>query len=464
VFALYKVLSAGRAEDEVKPNHRRGRVAFRGRSSPGSVRPRRGAQAPRRRLRAEVSARPRTRPSSTISAAGPADPSSTRTKSLELKADDDFDAVIFALGIDDFVRVCGDATSGPARSAFFKELPEWDSMRRRVRTTPTKVAQVWFEADAQTLGWTRAPGLTALGPPFDTWANMTHTLPSESAWRRAGGKGSPAAEKAKAAAEKAKAVAYLCGTLSDHEVRSVESSFPREDDEDRNVETVRRKLSLRIGAELEQVFPDLTPDQTEHALAKLIIDEMKASKDKWGKETAVLQRERDRRELAELLAATLARELGSVSEREVQVALDRLIEASLTSIGASYDGTADRQPDSEEVAKRIAADVTARLAESDWRKSALYELFGAPVQRTLTTCQANFVGSERYTLALPGSIRHRISPLDRAVVNMTIAGDWTACGLDAGCVEAAVMSGMLAVHAITGKEPGLDEIVGYHHP
>ena len=34
---------------------------------------------------------------------------------------------------------------------------------------------------------------------------------------------------------------------------------------------------------------------------------------------------------------------------------------------------------------------------------------------------------------------------------MTIAGDWTACGLDAGCVEAAVMSGMLAAHAISGK-------------
>ena len=47
---------------------------------------------------------------------------------------------------------------------------------------------------------------------------------------------------------------------------------------------------------------------------------------------------------------------------------------------------------------------------------------------------------------------------------MTIAGDWTACGLDVGCVEAAVMSGMLAAHAITGKEPALDSIIGYDHP
>jgi hypothetical protein len=31
-------------------------------------------------------------------------------------------------------------------------------------------------------------------------------------------------------------------------------------------------------------------------------------------------------------------------------------------------------------------------------------------------------------------------------------------------VEAAVMSGMLAAHAITGDEPKLENIVGYDHP
>jgi len=77
--------------------------------------------------------------------------------------------------------------------------------------------------------------------------------------------------------------------------------------------------------------------------------------------------------------------------------------------------------------------------------------------------QANFEGSDRYTLSEPGLIGHRVSPLDRSVENMTIAGDWTACGLDVGCVEAAVMSGMLASHAISGK-PDLTEIVGYDHP
>ena len=78
--------------------------------------------------------------------------------------------------------------------------------------------------------------------------------------------------------------------------------------------------------------------------------------------------------------------------------------------------------------------------------------------------QANTTGSERYVQSRPRTIAQRISPLDRTVENMTIAGDWTACGLDMGCIEAAVMSGMLAVHAITGDEPALESIVGYDHP
>ena len=78
--------------------------------------------------------------------------------------------------------------------------------------------------------------------------------------------------------------------------------------------------------------------------------------------------------------------------------------------------------------------------------------------------QANFEGSDRYTLSLPGSLSHRISPLDPSVANMAVAGDWTASGLDAGCVEGAVMSGMLAALAITNDQPEFETIVGYDHP
>jgi uncharacterized protein with NAD-binding domain and iron-sulfur cluster len=77
--------------------------------------------------------------------------------------------------------------------------------------------------------------------------------------------------------------------------------------------------------------------------------------------------------------------------------------------------------------------------------------------------RANVNPSDRHVLALPGSLRHRISPLDMTYDNMTIAGDWTDCGFNEGCVEAAVMSGRLAAHALTGA-PALEDIIGYDHP
>jgi len=76
---------------------------------------------------------------------------------------------------------------------------------------------------------------------------------------------------------------------------------------------------------------------------------------------------------------------------------------------------------------------------------------------------ANVNPSDRYVLSLPGTQKYRISPLDNTYGNLTIAGDWTACGLDTGCVESAVISGRLAAHAIS-RYPALTEIVGYDHP
>jgi uncharacterized protein with NAD-binding domain and iron-sulfur cluster len=76
---------------------------------------------------------------------------------------------------------------------------------------------------------------------------------------------------------------------------------------------------------------------------------------------------------------------------------------------------------------------------------------------------ANVNPTDRYVQSLPGSTGYRISPLDMTFDNLTVAGDWTATGLDSGCIESAVMSGQLAAHAISGK-PELRDIVGYDHP
>ena len=77
--------------------------------------------------------------------------------------------------------------------------------------------------------------------------------------------------------------------------------------------------------------------------------------------------------------------------------------------------------------------------------------------------RANVNPSDRYVIHPPGSWRYRISPLDMTYDNLSLTGDWTDSGFHSGCVEGAVMSGLLAAHAISGY-PLLEEIIGYDHP
>jgi uncharacterized protein with NAD-binding domain and iron-sulfur cluster len=62
--------------------------------------------------------------------------------------------------------------------------------------------------------------------------------------------------------------------------------------------------------------------------------------------------------------------------------------------------------------------------------------------------RANVEPSERYVLSVPGSSACRIPPDDTGFPNLYAVGDWTACRLDAGCVEAATISGILAANGI----------------
>jgi hypothetical protein len=62
--------------------------------------------------------------------------------------------------------------------------------------------------------------------------------------------------------------------------------------------------------------------------------------------------------------------------------------------------------------------------------------------------RANVDPSDRYVQSLPGSGRYRLAPGDTGFDNLVLAGDWTACGFDAGCLEAATRSGVLAARAV----------------
>ncbi len=65
--------------------------------------------------------------------------------------------------------------------------------------------------------------------------------------------------------------------------------------------------------------------------------------------------------------------------------------------------------------------------------------------------RANVSPWERYVLTPAGSVEHRLPSDDSGFANLKLAGDWTRTGIDGGCVEAAVISGMEAARAITGE-------------
>lgn len=63
----------------------------------------------------------------------------------------------------------------------------------------------------------------------------------------------------------------------------------------------------------------------------------------------------------------------------------------------------------------------------------------------------NIDPSDRYVQSVPGSDRFRLRPDESGYDNLVLAGDWTDCGMNAGCIEAAVMSGLEAANALLGR-------------
>jgi uncharacterized protein with NAD-binding domain and iron-sulfur cluster len=66
--------------------------------------------------------------------------------------------------------------------------------------------------------------------------------------------------------------------------------------------------------------------------------------------------------------------------------------------------------------------------------------------------RANIEPSERYVLSVKGSTPYRLKPDASGFANLFLAGDWTYNGINAGCVEAATISGLQAAQAVTGQK------------
>ena len=71
--------------------------------------------------------------------------------------------------------------------------------------------------------------------------------------------------------------------------------------------------------------------------------------------------------------------------------------------------------------------------------------------------------SDRYVQSVPGTERYRLRPDESGYDNLTLAGDWTDSGMNAGCIEAATMSGLEAANAVLGRSR-YHRIRGYYMP
>jgi hypothetical protein len=67
--------------------------------------------------------------------------------------------------------------------------------------------------------------------------------------------------------------------------------------------------------------------------------------------------------------------------------------------------------------------------------------------------RANVNPSDRYVLSTVGSTQYRITSDASGFSNLYLAGDWLKTGINAGCVEGAIMGGMQASRAISGYPP-----------
>ena len=321
---------------------------------------------------------------------------------------EEFDGVIFAMGVDAFHKTCVEGI----KNAGSKLHAEWAKMCAQIKTVATKSAQVWLDSDLEGLGWYRGSGLiTALNLSFDTWADMTHTLPTE-AWWRAKTLGAREAWQVKKQGPP-RSLAYFCAVLPESEIKELK------DEVDKLLllvgKTAQAKGRARTPA--DKMVMDAIIGVTEKARIKLSGD-VKAELDALVKDIK-----------SDPQDASIERIKAYLMKARIDDDLNKLLQEEMRSVWP-----------------------LAFMKGSTAEALAIYR-----------HVQANFEGSDRYTLSEPGSISHRISPLNRSVENMTVAGDWTACGLDVGCVEAAVMSGMLAARAISGK-PDFEKIIGYDHP
>ncbi len=135
------------------------------------------------------------------------------------------------------------------------------------------------------------------------------------------------------------------------------------------------------------------------------------------------------------------------------------------SLDAEWPSDEDRADYVRRYTKQVLTDSTDHLdrnlglflpgavtaAGFDWELLAGND--GRVGQQALATqyFSVNIDPSDRYVQSVPGSDKYRLRPDESGYDNLVLAGDWTDCGMNAGCIEAAVMSGLEAANTLLGR-------------
>jgi hypothetical protein len=119
----------------------------------------------------------------------------------------------------------------------------------------------------------------------------------------------------------------------------------------------------------------------------------------------------------------------------------------------------------DEVARRADARTVAATVLDDFVDDGLDRLLPAlrPDSIRARFSVAATDPSDRYVQSLPSSRDARLSASGSGIDGLVLAGDWTDNGIDAGCIEAAVVSGIQAANAVAGRDPA-DGVIGGWRP
>jgi len=149
------------------------------------------------------------------------------------------------------------------------------------------------------------------------------------------------------------------------------------------------------------------------------------------------------------------------------------VQAMVYCCGVMPDSRIKDWTQADELAKRntrrfLTEDATilwpgAALADGSFDWSVLVDLAGGtgPERLEVQYWRANPQPEERYVLSVAGSIAPRLWPDGSHFENLALAGDWTRSGLDAGCIEGSVTSGILAGRAIIGESRDIPGVGGW---